>query len=156
MHLISSSGVKSIEVFWSFDCPWRMPIVRLSNIKVGQNSIFVCIYKNDLKFYVCFQFTGVAQRAQYKPPQGYFSPSLARFEKYLEDTQVQVLFQRLLYMLLNRPELPYNPFPGFYGRLRMNMEKYEILYNLRGLSQKVVDFLYIKKTTVSIAIKFYL
>ena len=27
-------------------------------------------------------------------------------------------------MLLNRPELPYNPYPGFYGRLRMNMERY--------------------------------
>jgi len=44
-------------------------------------------------------------------------------ENYLEDTQVEKVFKKLLQTLLNRPELPYNPYPGFYGRLRAYQEK---------------------------------
>lgn len=49
---------------------------------------------------------------------------MSKFEKYLDDTQVQGIFQKLLHMLLSRQELPYNPFPGFYGRLRGHQERF--------------------------------
>lgn len=70
-----------------------------------------------------FQLSQAVPRAQYKPPANYHSPGMTRFERYLEETQVEQIFKKLLHMLLNRPELPYNPYPGFYGRMRMHQEK---------------------------------
>ncbi|XP_053375797.1 uncharacterized protein LOC123534926 isoform X2 [Mercenaria mercenaria] len=72
------------------------------------------------------ELSAVMPRKRYQPPPGYYSPSLARFEQYLEDTQVQVIFRKLLHILLNRPELPYNPYPGFYGRLRVHQERFHL------------------------------
>ncbi|XP_060578920.1 uncharacterized protein LOC132735904 isoform X2 [Ruditapes philippinarum] len=72
------------------------------------------------------ELSAVMPRNRYQAPPGFFSQSLTRFEQYLEDTQVQVIFRKLLQILLNRPELPYNPYPGFYGRLRVHQERFHL------------------------------
>ncbi|WAR03612.1 hypothetical protein MAR_010170 [Mya arenaria] len=72
------------------------------------------------------ELSAMVPRATYKPPANYHSPSMARFEAYLEKTEVQNIFRKLLHMLISRPELPYNPFPGFSGRIRMYQERFHL------------------------------
>lgn len=72
------------------------------------------------------ELSAIMPRSRYQPPAGYQSTSMTRFEEYLEDTQVQVIFRKLLHMLLGRPELPYNPYPGFYWRMRVHQERFHI------------------------------
>jgi hypothetical protein len=48
---------------------------------------------------------------------------MKQFRAYLSETGVEETFQKLVKMLLNRPTLPYNPYPGFVLRCRQYAEK---------------------------------
>lgn len=64
------------------------------------------------------------RRAAYVAPDGYDTPGLMSIiNDYLNKTELEKRFTELLHLLLNRPQLPYNPYPGFATRLRPYAEK---------------------------------
>jgi hypothetical protein len=46
--------------------------------------------------------------------------------EYLKETELKELFDSLLKVLLSRPDLPYNPYPGFVRRFRVQAEKFHL------------------------------
>ncbi|XP_069135817.1 uncharacterized protein [Argopecten irradians] len=65
-------------------------------------------------------------RDLYNPPLGYDTVTMQRFRDYLEETELVESFRRLMTLLLDRPELPYNPYPGFVQRFRQNAEAFHL------------------------------
>lgn len=61
-------------------------------------------------------------RDLYQPDLGFDTVVMQRFRAYLEETKLVDTFRRLITLLLDRPELPYNPYPGFVQRFRQNAE----------------------------------
>ncbi|KAK7483727.1 hypothetical protein BaRGS_00025048 [Batillaria attramentaria] len=65
------------------------------------------------------------QRAAYVAPVGYDTSGLMNIIRtYLDNTGLEKNFSELLHFLLDRDELPYNPYPGFATRLRPHAEKF--------------------------------
>lgn len=69
------------------------------------------------------QGTVLLPREPYEPPFGYDPPAAGVFLKYIQETGLKENFWNLCFLLLNRSDLPYNPYPGFVGRLRQNGER---------------------------------
>ncbi|OWF40958.1 uncharacterized protein LOC110463111 isoform X3 [Mizuhopecten yessoensis] len=65
-------------------------------------------------------------RELYNPPIGYDTLTMQRFRDYLEETELVESFRRLMTLLLDRPELPYNPYPGLVQRFRQNAEAFHL------------------------------
>ncbi|XP_077995877.1 uncharacterized protein LOC144449240 [Glandiceps talaboti] len=67
------------------------------------------------------------QRYNYEPPTDpQVAANISMMLKYLNDTDIDNVVSQLCYSLLNRPELPYNPYPGFVRRLRRHSEKFHM------------------------------
>lgn len=62
-------------------------------------------------------------RRTYIPPDGYDTDAMKQFRSYLAETGVEETFKKMVKLLLNRPTLPYNPYPGFVLRFRQFAEK---------------------------------
>ena len=62
-------------------------------------------------------------RRTYIPPDNYDTEAMKQFRSYLEETGVEGTFKNMVKLLLNRPTLPYNPYPGFVLRFRQYAEK---------------------------------
>ena len=78
-----------------------------------------------LKQTICLYLQSTAvQRAAYIAPAGYDTNGLMSIIRdYLDKTELETNFSRLLHVLLDRPQLPYNPYPGFATRLRPHAER---------------------------------
>ncbi|VDI02688.1 Hypothetical predicted protein, partial [Mytilus galloprovincialis] len=61
---------------------------------------------------------GVIPRQTYQAPEGYDTPIIRQFREYLDNTGLEQNFKDLIKLLLDRNELPYNPYPGFVNRFR--------------------------------------
>ena len=62
-------------------------------------------------------------RRTYIPPDNYDTEAMKQFRSYLEEKGVEGTFKNMVKLLLNRPTLPYNPYPGFVLRFRQYAEK---------------------------------
>ncbi|KAJ8312010.1 hypothetical protein KUTeg_009383 [Tegillarca granosa] len=65
-------------------------------------------------------------RIPYQPEPGYDTLTVRRFREYLEETQIEEYFHKLLRLLLDREELPYNPYCGYVVRMRQRDEKFHM------------------------------
>ncbi|XP_021373182.1 uncharacterized protein LOC110463139 [Mizuhopecten yessoensis] len=65
-------------------------------------------------------------REMYQPKFGYNTKTMQRFMEYLKKTDLESVFQVLLTILLNRNELPYNPYPGFAEKIYPYVEKFHL------------------------------
>lgn len=65
-------------------------------------------------------------RRTYIPPDGYDTDAMKQFRSYLVETGVEETFKKMVKLLLNRPTLPYNPYPGFVLRFRQFAEKFHM------------------------------
>ncbi|XP_041348903.1 uncharacterized protein LOC121368301 [Gigantopelta aegis] len=73
---------------------------------------------------VLTEATSFIPRASYQAPRGCDPRLVHLIQKYLDKTQLEVNFRSLLGILLNRNDLPYNPYPGLTVRLRPYSEKF--------------------------------
>nr|XP_006820474.1 PREDICTED: uncharacterized protein LOC102804097 [Saccoglossus kowalevskii] len=79
------------------------------------------------------------QRYNYDPPDDpQVAANIAMMIKYIQDTELEIVMSQLCQSLLNRPELPYNPYPGFVRRLRRHSEKFHM--HMRD-SQSIISLL---------------
>ncbi|XP_063416904.1 uncharacterized protein LOC134699224 [Mytilus trossulus] len=69
---------------------------------------------------------GVISRQTYQAPEGYDTPIIRQFREYLDNTGLEQNFKDLIKLLLDRNELPYNPYPGFVNRFRQFGEKFHM------------------------------
>lgn len=65
-------------------------------------------------------------REMYQPKYGYDTKTMKRFTEYLKKTDLESVFQVLLTRLLNRNELPYNPYPGFAEKIYPYVERFHL------------------------------
>ncbi|XP_052234437.1 uncharacterized protein LOC127846992 isoform X4 [Dreissena polymorpha] len=73
----------------------------------------------------------IETRGKYKIPADAAEASWAELQKYMDATQVQTIFQESLRVLLQRPELPYNPYIGFHNRIKVHQEKFHLSQQTR-------------------------
>ncbi|XP_070573292.1 uncharacterized protein [Ptychodera flava] len=67
------------------------------------------------------------QRYNYEAPEDpQVAANISMIIKYLNDTEIDDTVSQLCYALMNRPELPFNPYPGFTRRLRRHSEKFHM------------------------------
>ncbi|XP_061197779.1 uncharacterized protein LOC133205901 isoform X2 [Saccostrea echinata] len=84
------------------------------------------------------QGRGAIDRRTYIPPDGYDTEAMKQFRAYLKETGVEETFRKLVKMLLNRPTLPYNPYPGFVLRFRQFAEKFHMEQESIGKIQQTL------------------
>nr|XP_022340995.1 uncharacterized protein LOC111135328 isoform X2 [Crassostrea virginica] len=63
---------------------------------------------------------------------------MKQFRSYLEETGVEGTFKNMVKLLLNRPTLPYNPYPGFVLRFRQYAEKFHMEQESIGKIQQAL------------------
>lgn len=68
----------------------------------------------------------IVPRETYQAPEGYNTPLIRQFREYLENTELETNFKDLVKLLLDRNELPYNPYPGFVARFRQYAERFHM------------------------------
>ncbi|KAL5017357.1 hypothetical protein ScPMuIL_006946 [Solemya velum] len=96
--------------------------------------------------------TGPIRRNTYQPPKNYDTPLMRMFRDYLNKTGLESNFRCLLHRLMDRPNLPYNPYPGLAKKLRKYAEKDHMeidrspdeIYNLlkNSIEETLVPHLY--------------
>jgi hypothetical protein len=78
-------------------------------------------------------------RDLYKYPQDAFlQANLTLMNDYLKETELKELFDSLLKVLLSRPDLPYNPYPGFVRRFRVQAEKFHLYEKTHGAIMEIL------------------
>lgn len=66
-------------------------------------------------------------RDRYHPPDDpLLRAHLTLVNEYLRKTEIEDLFNSLLKVLLARTDLPYNPYPGFVRRFRVQAERFHL------------------------------
>ncbi|KAK3084141.1 hypothetical protein FSP39_008897 [Pinctada imbricata] len=67
----------------------------------------------------------VIPRGKYESEEpDYDTGEMKRLRRYLEETELEMSFHKILGVLLDLPFLPYNPYPGFVRRFRAIAERY--------------------------------